>query len=572
MPLQVLKAPTGIMGLDAITRGGLPRGRTTLVEGSAGTGKTVLAMQTLIGGIREHGEPGIFVAFEESAAQTRANLASFGWDLPALEAADQFFLLDARPNADLARSGSLDLCGLLAALDAKVSAIGAKRIVFDAIDVVMALVEEPIVMRREIYRLHEWLLSNELTAIMTCKAARHNPPDVLRYLGFIQFLVDCSVEVDQHLVQGVSQRTLRVVKYRGSGFDENEAPMIIGARGVEVAYAHGHDHAAAPVTHERLSAGVDALDTMLGGGYYRGASVLITGSPGTAKTTLCGAFAAAACRRGERTLFVSFDSRGDEVVRNLGSVGLDLGLPSDDGLLKIASLRSIQASAEIHLMRIRSLAEAHGATCLVVDPVSALSKEGNARLAHSVVERLIDWAKHHNITLMCTSLLDKDAPDIEGTPLQISTIADTWIHLSYVVHAGERNRGLSIVKSRGTHHSNQVRELLLHDGGIDIEDVYTAGGEVLMGTLRFEKERAEELERRAAEADLKWRRQRLEADAADLEMRLHALEQTLAHKRAEQDVLNEAEKRVREELATTEELLRHRREDSGPAGETDDHG
>jgi len=249
------------------------------------------------------------------------------------------------------------------------------------------------------------------------------------------------------------------------------------------------------VTSERVSSGVNRLDAMLDGGYYRGASVLITGFPGTAKTTLSGAFAEAACRRGERTMFVSFDSECSEVIRNLASVGIRLGRYVRNGTLRMISARSITGSAETYLVRIKALAREHRARCLVIDPVSTWSRSGSDVTASNVAERLIDWSKADGTTLICTRLLDEISTRTEdGTPLQISTLADTWIHLSYLVQAGERNRGLSIIKSRGTAHSNQVRELILSDSGVTLADACTAGGEVLMGTLRWERETA----RRAA--------------------------------------------------------------------------
>jgi circadian clock protein KaiC len=287
------------------------------------------------------------------------------------------------------------------------------------------------------------------------------------------------------------------------------------------------------VTEERISSGVPRLDVMLGGGYFRGASVLITGFPGTAKSTLSGAFAEAACERGERTLFISFDSDANEVIRNLASVHIGLERFVKKGLLRLVSARTITGSAENHFMQIKNLADVHRARCLVVDPMSALSSSGNERAAHSVAERLIDWAKSAGITVVCTSLLDKTEPQSEGTPLQISTIADTWIHLNYLVHAGERNRGLSIVKSRGTAHSNQVRELMLSSTGVTLADAYTAGGEVVMGTLRWEKERAVVAAREEAEAAAKQKRDALETEDVDLEVRIKAMQRQLKARRAE---------------------------------------
>ncbi len=293
-----IKAPTGIAGFDEITGGGLPHGRTTLLVGGPGSGKTVLALQFLAHGARACKEPGIFVAFEESSKRIAANADSFGWKLPELRR-NKLFFMDAQPLPDLVQSGDFDLGGMLAALEVKTREMGAKRIVFDALDVVLALLPDTAAERREIYRLHAWLLAHELTGVITLKSgADDTSPISQQPFGFMQFMVDCAVILNHSVVLGVSQRSLRVQKYRGSGFDENESAFLIGNSGFEVAVAHTLSRVDAKVSNERVSSGVARLDTMLGGGYYRGASVLITGFSGTAKTTLSGAFAEAACRRG----------------------------------------------------------------------------------------------------------------------------------------------------------------------------------------------------------------------------------------------------------------------------------
>lgn len=533
------KAPTGIAGFDEITRGGLPRNRTTLLVGGPGSGKTIMALQFLAHGARDCNEPGIFVAFEESSGRIEANAESFGWGLAELLGKKILFILNAQPKSDLVQSGDFDLGGMLAALEAKTQAMGAKRIVFDALDVVLALLPDPAAKRREIYRLHEWLLARELTGIITAKAGGdENSVIIQQPFGFMQFMVDCAVILDHSVTLGVSYRNLRVQKYRGSGFDENESPFLIGNGGLVVDVARTRVHVDPKVSTERVSSGVERLDTMLGGGYFRGASILITGFSGTAKTTLSGAFAEAACRRGEHTLFVSFDSDGNEVIRNLASVGIGLERYVESGCLRMISARSIAGSAESYLVRIKTLAEEHGARCLVIDPVSTWYKSNNDTTVQSVADRLIDWSKGEGITLVCTSLLDEMSNRTEsGSPLQISTMADTWIHLNYLVQAGERNRGLSIVKSRGTAHSNQVRELILSDAGVTLADTYTAGGEVLMGTLRWEKERAERVATEAAEAAAKLKRVKLDAEEAELEVRVKSLQTELVAKQVEKALL-----------------------------------
>lgn len=554
------KAPTGIAGFDRITGGGLPRGRTTLLVGGPGSGKTIFALQFLVHGAQALKEPGIFVAFEESAERLQANFESFDWQLRHVDSRKLVFV-DAQPETDLVQSGGFDLGGMLAALEAQALAIGAKRVVFDALDIVLALLPDAAAQRREVYRLNAWLLAKGLTGLITAKAGGDDSTSIgPQPFGFMQFMVDCAVILNHSVVLGVSQRNLRVQKYRGSAFDENESPFVIGKSGFDVAIARMLGSSDANVTHERVTSGVERLDTMLGGGYYRAASVLITGFPGTAKTTLSGAFAEAACQRGERTLFVSFDSDGSEVIRNLASVGIKLAPHVKSGRLQMVSARTIAGSAESYLVRIKTLAKEHRARCLVIDPVSTLSKSGNELTALGVAERLIDWSKAEQITMVCTSLLDEMSSQAEGgSPLQISTLADTWIHLNYLVQAGERNRGMSIIKSRGTAHSNQVRELILSDAGVTLADIYTAGGEVLMGTLRWEKESAERVANEVAEVARKLKRVSLDAQEAELVVRMKSLQTELVAKQVEKTLLTRTTESSAQELSRGRTRMRELR-------------
>jgi circadian clock protein KaiC len=404
---------------------------------------------------------------------------------------------------------------------------------------VLSLLPDIGARRREANRLHDWLITHNLTCVLTLKAGTGEPSAAVpQPYGFLQFMVDCSVILTHSVVIGVSERNLRVQKYRGSGFNENESPFVIGDTGFNVAISRILGNVDAKVTRERVSSGVKRLDTMLGGGYYRAATVLITGIPGTAKTTLSGAFAEAACRRGERTMIVSFDSDGSEVIRNLTSVGIQLARHVKSGLLQMVSARTITGSAESCLVRIKALAVAHRARCLVIDPVSALGNSGSLVRAHGVAERLIDWSKSDRITLVCTSLLNEIEGQAMGdASLHISTLADTWLHLNYLVQAGERNRGMSIIKSRGTAHSNQVRELILSNAGVTLADIFTAGGEVLMGTMRWEKESAERVSKEVAEVAGKLKLVTLEAQQAELEVRLKAVQTELIAKQVEKTLL-----------------------------------
>ncbi len=537
---SIARQPTGIAGLDSITGGGLPAGRSTLISGTAGSGKTILALQTLVNAATSGAGPAIFVAFEESPERIIQNAASFGWDLPGLQQKKLFFL-DARPGPDLVQSGDSDIQGLLSGLDARITEFGVTSIAFDALDVLLSVIEKPSARRREIHRLNQWLIQRNLTALITAKRGRISADPVVDSLDIMEFMVDCSLNLVHRVEQGISQRLLRVGKFRGSDFEENEHPMVIGPSGIEVAFAPEHDRAVAKVTNERLSSGVERLDTMLGGGYHRGAGILITGAPGTAKTTLSGAFALAACNRNENVLFVSFDSQSEEILRNLRSVSIDLTDCVKRGQLSLISARSIQGSAEIHLMRIRRAAEAHGARCVIVDPVSALGKSGNREYSHSVAERLVDWAKNAGITLLVTSLLGDHEADKLSTPLEVSTIADTWIHLSNMSHSGERNRALSVLKSRGTAHSNQVRELILGDDGVSLADVYLSGGEVLMGALRYQREADEDRQYEQGKLQAQQEQLRLAEETEELETQLAAIQKRLNLRRRKQELVKRAQ-------------------------------
>ena len=524
------KLPTGITGLDEITRGGLPRDRNTLVMGGPGCGKTVLALQTLVNGARDYGEPGIFVAFEENVRDIVRNAASFGWDLPALQRKNLFFL-DVRPRLDHTAAGRFDLRGLLAGVEAKARKMKARRVVFDAVDMLLARLDNLLDERVEMQRLHDWTYGSGLSGIITAKLEEGASASGQRY-GFMQFMTDCTILLSHQTVARQSQRELRVLKYRGSGFSENAAPMVIDDRGMQIACISANEQSFS-VRTQRISSGVPRLDAMLSGGYFIGSSILISGAPGTAKSTLSASFAAAACRRGERVLYISFDEIGGEHTRNLASVGIKLAPHLKRGLLKIYSARSESHTVEQHLVRIHALIREHRAQHVIFDPLSALFRAGQEANVLSAAERLLQMTKSEGITTVSTSLLGHGDSRIEGTPLEVSTVADTWIHLSYAVQAGERNRALTIVKSRGTNHSNQVRELVLSDRGVTLSDVFSSGGEVLMGTLRWQREAEERSAHDRSEAELKRKEQEIHLVEADLKARIEAVQRELELKRLE---------------------------------------
>jgi len=528
-PQPLAKMATGIGGFDELSGGGLPRNRTTLVMGGPGSGKTVFSLQILANAARQRDESGIFVAFEERGHEVIANAATFDWGLPAL-AEHPIYILDAHLSPTVIQSGDFDLSGILAILKAKKEQMNARWVVFDGIDVLLTLLQDPILEMREIYRIRDWLADSALTAIITAKLDRQTVQGT--NYGFMQFMVDCVIRFDRRLEYGVPAHRLQITKYRGSDFASGEFSLSFGPSGIEVAPPEPPQiiHEAST---ERVSAGFARFDAMLGGGVFRGSSTLITGAPGTSKTTLIGKFAEAACQRGERTLFVSFDEGADQITRNLSSVGIDLHPHLQSGVLCMYSGRTEARSAEEHLIKLRTLIRDHQPRCMVIDPLSAMAKAGGIGAARAVANRLIHLMKDSKITVVISALIEGSDPQAEATDLQISTIADTWIHLSYVVRSGERNRALTIVKSRGTWHSNQVRELVLSETGPMLTDVYSAGGEVLMGTLRWEKE-AEELAKQTQRRVEFERKQRdLEFATAETQARIKALERDLQRQQAE---------------------------------------
>jgi len=465
------KISSGIEGFDDITVGGLPMRRTTLLMGGPGCGKTVLALQMLVSGARRLRTPGIFVAFEEDAHRVSANAESFGWDMRGLEKTRQLFFVDVCMRSDVVKSGAFDLTGLLAALEAKAHEMGAKLIVFDAIDVLLNLLDDPAAECRELYRLHEWLMRHELTGILTTKIEDDTPATAQRY-GFMPFMADCAVLLNQRVTDRVAVRSMRVLKYRGSPHVLNEVPFVIGLEGVEVGASNGVHPEPQPF-NERVSTGVERLDEMIGGGFYGGTNALVTGSSGAGKSMLAGAFIEAACRRGERAFFISFDENSHDIARDLIKVGLDLSPHLANGLLRMEAVRTEAASSEEHFMRIKRLIAEHKPRCVVIDPLSALARVGGGLAARAVAERLIYICRNAGVTVLFTSLLEGFDQQLETTTLHVSTISDSWIQVTYALEGGERNRALSIIKSRGSKHSNQQRKLIFSDTGITVGDPST---------------------------------------------------------------------------------------------------
>ena len=558
----ITKRTTGIRGFDEITGGGLPENRLTAVIGGPGVGKTVFALQTLVNRLKDNGEPGIFVAFEEPIDRIRRNMASFDWQFNDFGERGLSFI-DARVPVDAVVAGAFDLTGLLASLSAIKKQSDARNIVFDGVDMLLSNLRDERLERQELARLDEWIRQTQISALMTVKSFGASDRDQLRS-DLLQFITDCVVVLEGTFTETTFSRSLRIVKYRGSGFAANPVPVVIGRSGIDLV-AFKDTRSLYPAFTNRISSGIVRLDALLNGGYIRGSSILISGTPGTSKTSLSANFAAAACSKGERALFVSFDESASQIVANMRSIGLDLMPHIESGLLRMESLLSGGRSPEEHFVSIREFVDSHSPKCLVIDPLSALLR-AEYPFTGMICESLIDSAKSRGISILCTSLLDHAIGDQEASASSVSTIADTWIHVSYIASDGERNRALTIIKSRGTDHSNQVRELVLNGSGIDLSDVYVAEGQVLMGSARVQKEA--EAQRQQVRDEIAYQRVSMERerDVAALTAQVRAATQELEWKQQEATFLetSEGNRIERERISSTMRLDLRRADNDKP--------
>jgi circadian clock protein KaiC len=498
------KAATGIPGLDEITGGGLPRGRPTLICGPAGSGKTMLAAEFLVHGAVNYGEPGVFMMFEESAEELAQNLRSLGVDLDRLQRQKKIAIDHVHiERNEIQETGEYDLEGLFIRLDHAISSIGAKRVVLDTLEALFSGLPNHAVLRAELRRLFRWLKDRGVTAVVTGERGEQT----LTRFGLEEYVADCVIMLDHRIVDQVSTRRLRVVKYRGTAHGTNEYPFLIGTRGVSVLPITSMrlDHVA---RRERISSGIAGLDEMLGGkGVYRGSSVMVSGAPGTGKSSVGATFADAACARGERALLLAYEESGSQVRRNMASIGVDLGRWEKAGLLHIDASRPTLHGLEQHLVHVHDLVRTLKPAVVVVDPISNLAMDRDDRLLKPALMRLIDFLKSQGVTAMFTSLVT-GLGDVDGdAELGVSSLMDTWILLNNLAGNGERTRTLQVLKSRGMAHSHQVREFLMGDHGVDLVDVYLAGDRVLTGTARVsqmaQEVAADDLRRRDHERRLR---------------------------------------------------------------------
>jgi circadian clock protein KaiC len=538
------KSTTGIKGLDEVTGGGLPRGRATLVCGSAGCGKTLLAMEFLVRGASQFDEPGLFVAFEETGEELAQNVRSLGFEIEELVARKKVMVDYVRvERSEIEEAGDYDLDGLFIRMGHAIDAIGAKRVVLDTIEVLFSGLSNEVILRAELRRLFRWLKDRGVTAVITGERGE----GTLTRHGLEEYVSDCVILLDHRVIEQVSTRRLRIVKYRGSAHGTNEYPFLIDEDGISVlpitALSLQHQ-----VSDERVATGIPQLDGMLtGGGYYRGGSILVSGSAGSGKSSVAAHFVAAAARRGERTLYVAFEESPAQIVRNMRSIGIDLEPAAKQGLLKFHAARSNQYGLEMHLASIHKQIDQFRPHVVVIDPVSSLTQAGTRQDAAGMVTRLIDFLKLQGITNFMTCLTSREVR-IEATELDLSSFVDTWLLLRDLELGGERNRAMYILKSRGMAHSNQVREFLLTDRGIRLVEAYLGPEGVLTGSAR----QAQEARERAAALE---REHEIESKQRSLERKRQALESKIAALRREFEAeAEEIRHLIGEEKSRTEEL------------------
>jgi circadian clock protein KaiC len=458
------KSPTGIVGLDKITEGGLPKGRPTLITGGAGCGKTLFAMEFLVNGAMQYDEPGVFIAFEENAEELAQNVTSLGFDLKQLIKQKKLIVDYVRiERTEIAETGEYDLDGLFIRLGYAIDSIGAKRVALDTLEVLFSALSNQGILRAELHRLFRWLKDKGVSAVVT--AERGN--GTMTRFSLEEYVADCVILLDHRVTEQVSTRRLRIVKYRGTLHGTNEYPFLISRNGVSVlpitSVALEHQ-----VSSERISTGIAELDSMLGGkGFYRGSSILLTGTAGTGKTSLAATFADAACRRGEHCLYFAFEESANQLLRNMLSIGVDLRSHVKKGLLQFHASRPSLYGLEMHLITMHDLIQEQKPSIVILDPITDFSAVGSAAEIKATVTRIIDFLKSDQITALFISATSEEET-ADQSIVGISSLIDTWVSLRNLENNGEGQRGLFILKSRGMSHSNQVRSFELTDHGVKI--------------------------------------------------------------------------------------------------------
>jgi circadian clock protein KaiC len=560
------KCPTGIQGLDEITGGGLPCGRPTLVCGGAGCGKTLFAAEFLVRGAAQFGEPGVFMSFEETDAELKANVASLGFDLAGLVRRKQIALEHVHiERSEIHETGEYDLEGLFVRLNHAINSIGAKRVVLDTLEALFAGIPNEAILRAELRRLFRWLKDKGVTAVITAERGREQ----LTRHGLEEYVSDCVILLDHRVHDQIATRHLRVVKYRGAPHGTNEFPFLIGDNGLSVMpiTSLGLNH---KVSSERISTGIPRLDAMLSGlGFYRGSSIQLTGSPGTGKTIVSACFAKAAAQRGERVLFFSFEESPNQIIRNMRSIGLHLEPLAKRGLLRFHAARPTLYGLEMHLATMFKEIAAFQPQVVIVDPITSLMVAGTDSETKGMVTRLIDYLKGGQVTSLFTSLTH-GGHALQQSEIAMSSLMDSWLLLQDFEGNGERNRVLYVIKARGMAHSNQVREFLISNRGIDLVDAYIGPSGVLTGASRVAQAAREKAEALASQLQAARGKRELVRKHATLEQQIARLRSEYENEEVELRQMDEqVGTRTRVLSAERTELARLRQADAQVAVRSD---
>jgi circadian clock protein KaiC len=545
------KTPTGITGLDEITSGGLPTGRPTLVCGAAGCGKTLLSLEFIIRGATEFDEPGVFMAFEEKAEELAMNVSSLGFDLAKLQKEKRIRIDHVHiDKSEIEETGEYDLEGLFIRLGYAIDSIGAKRVVLDTIENLFSGLENQGILRAELRRLFSWLKEKGVTAIITGEKG----DGTLTRQGLEEYVSDCVILLDHRISNQISTRLLRIVKYRGSLHGTNEYPFLIDDEGISVLPVTSlllqHE-----VSTQRVSSGIPSLDKMLGGkGFFRGSSILVSGTAGTGKTSIAALFADQTCKRNERCLYFAFEESPQQILRNMRSIGMDLQEHIDKGLLQMHAARPTLYGLEMHLVAIHKQIKKFRPRTIILDPITNLITVGSVSEVKSMLIRLIDFLQTEQITVMFTALSLNNIVN-EQTDEGVSSLVDAWLLVRDIESNGERNRGLYIMKSRGMKHSNQVREFVITDQGLDLVDVYLGPEGILTGSAREAQQlsevagsalRTHALNRKDVEIQRK--RKVLEAKIASLQEEFESVQDELNKSYIEEDLRKEIMEKNRKQL------------------------
>ncbi|OQP64080.1 KaiC 1 [Niastella vici] len=545
------KTPTGINGFDEITYGGLPTGRPTLICGGAGAGKTLLSVEFIVRGALDHKEPGVIMVFEEKAEDLEQNVASLGLNLKKLQKDGLLWIDHVHVDrSEIEETGLYDLDGLFIRLGHAIDSIGAKRVMLDTIENLFGTFDNEAILRAELRRLFSWLKDKGVTAIITAEKGT----GMLTRHGLEEYVSDCVILLEHRVINQISTRLLRVVKYRGSLHGTNEYPFLIDEDGISVlpvtSLLLGRD-----VSSQRISSGIDSLDGMLGGkGFYRGSSILVSGTAGTGKTSIAAYFANASCGRKERCLFFAFEESPQQIVRNMRSINIDLNKYIDTGLLQIVATRPTLHGLESHLVAIHKKVKQFKPRMVILDPITNLVAVASLGEVKSMLMRLLDFLQNEGITVLFTALTH-DKENLPQTDEGISSLVDAWVQVRDMENNGERNRGIYIMKSRGMGHSNQVREFVITSKGLELIDVYLGPDGILIGSAREAQElqeytgaaiRSNAANRKNREIERK--RLVLEAKIASLKEEFESVQEELNKTFVEDDLKKEIMEKNRQQL------------------------